>query len=416
MKRRTTWLKTLLTISVLSLSLATSYGAGNKNKSLIDILDSTIYDAPEIYWEPDQDQGTIRALFYSTLPYKGKETRAFAYIGIPESDNPVPAMVLVHGGGGKAFHEWVKIWNDRGYAAISMSLEGHMPNANGEGKITHEYSGPMRVGRFDDIELPTEEQWMYHAVSDIILAHSLLASLTEIDSNRIGISGISWGGILSSLVSGVDTRLKCAMPVYGAGYLYESKGHFGQHGDSSPEFIEKKKFWDPANQFATGTVPTLWVNGDADGHFSLNITSHSFKTSADHAYLSIHPEMRHGHRPGWDPMIVPEIYAFADHVLKGASPGLATIKKQPSSRNCNLRYEAETNIVKATIYYLNEPLTYRQTENGKHPSPGKWIRKPAKINPKNNSVRIKLPKECMTYYVNLEDERGLIASSVLLEL
>lgn len=416
MKRKTNWLKTLLTISVISLSLATSCGAENKNNPLTDILDSTIYDTPEIYWEPDQDQGSIQALFYSTLPYKGKETRAFAYIGIPESDKAVPAMVLVHGGGGKAFHEWVKIWNDKGYAAISMSLEGHMPNAKGEGKITHEYSGPERVGRFDDIELPTEEQWMYHAVSDIVLAHSLLASLTEIDANRIGITGISWGGILSSLVSGVDARLKCAMPVYGAGYLYESKGHFGQHGDSSPAFIEKKKFWDPAKQFATGTVPTLWVNGDADGHFSLNITSHSFETSADHAYLSIHPEMRHGHRPGWDPRIVPEIYAFADHVLKGTSPGLASIKKQPRSRNCKLRYESETNIVKATIYYLDEPLTYRHRKNEKHPSPGKWIRKPAEINPKNKSVRIKLPKECMTYYVNLEDERGLIVSSVLLEL
>lgn len=416
MKRKTRWLKTLLTISALSLSLAASYGAGSKKHPLIDILDSTIYDAPEIYWEPDQDQGSVQALFYSTLPYKGKETRAFAYIGIPESDKPLPAMVLVHGGGGKAFHEWVKIWNDRGYAAISMSLEGHRPNAKGEGKITHDYSGPKRVGRFDDIELPTEEQWMYHAVSDIILAHSLLASLTEIDSNRIGITGISWGGILSSLVSGVDARLKCAIPVYGAGYLYESKGHFGQHGDSSPEFIEKKKFWDPANQFATGAVPTLWVNGDSDGHFSLNITSHSFKTSAHHAYLSIHPKMRHGHRPGWDPMVVPEIYAFADHILKGMTPGLASIKKQPNSRNCNLSYESETNILKATIYYLKEPLTYRKAENEKHPLPGPWLTKPAHINTKNNVVRVELPKDCMTYYVNLEDERGLITSSILVEL
>lgn len=416
MKRKTKWLKTLATISLLTFSLSTSYGTDNKGTPLVDLLDSTIYSAPETYWQPDQDQGVIKALFYSTLPYKGKETRAFAYIGIPESDNSVPAIVLVHGGGGTAFHEWVKIWNDRGYAAISMSLEGHMPNTQGEGKIRHNYSGPKRVGRFDDIELPFEEQWMYHAVSDIILAHSLLASLSEIDANRIGITGISWGGILSSLVSGVDTRLKCAMPVYGAGYLYESKGHFGKHGDRSPEFIEKKKFWDPVNQFAQGSVPTLWVNGDSDGHFSLNITSHSFKTSADHAFLSVHPKMRHGHRPGWDPMVVPEIYAFADHILKEATPGLASIKKQPSSRKCNLRYKSETNILKATIYYLNEPLTYRHSENEKHPSPGTWLSKPAEINTKNNSVRLELPKECMTYYVNLEDERGLIVSSVLVEL
>ena len=236
--------------------LTTSHSYAETDTLLVDILDSTIYQAPKIYWEPSKDQGDIKALFYTTIPYKGKETRAFAYLGIPKSDQPVPAMVLVHGGGGKAFHEWVKIWNDRGYAALSMSLEGHMPDEEGKGKHRHAYSGPTRVGRFDDIERPLQEQWMYHAVSDIMLGHSLIASLPEIDADRIGITGISWGGILSSLVSGIDKRLACAMPVYGAGYLYESKGHFGKHGNKTPEFIEKKKYWDPARQFASGKVPT----------------------------------------------------------------------------------------------------------------------------------------------------------------
>ena len=32
--------------------------------------------------------------------------------------------VLVHGGGGTAFDAWVRLWNDRGYAAIAMDLAG----------------------------------------------------------------------------------------------------------------------------------------------------------------------------------------------------------------------------------------------------------------------------------------------------
>lgn len=36
-------------------------------------------------------------------------------------------MVLVHGGGGTAFADWVKLWTARGYAAISMSYDGMMP-------------------------------------------------------------------------------------------------------------------------------------------------------------------------------------------------------------------------------------------------------------------------------------------------
>ncbi len=383
---------------------------------LKELLDSTIYQPPKVYWEPTKDQGEIRALFYETLSYKDKPTRAFAYLGIPKSDHPVPAMVLVHGGGGKAFHEWVKIWNDRGYAAISMSLEGHMPDSSGQGKHDHEFSGPSRVGRFDDVDKPLEEQWMYHAVSDIMIGYSLLESLPEIDANRIGITGISWGGILSSLVSGIDTRLKCAMPVYGAGYLYESKGHFGDHGDRSPEFIELKKFWDPARQFSSGSVPTLWVNGDSDAHFSLNSTSHSFEVTGDHAFMTIHPSMKHGHPPGWKPDQVPEIYAFADHILKGKTPSLGRIIRQPDKRHMRLVYDSEVPIREATVYYLNEELAYRKSDpESSRALPGPWLSMNATVNASKNQVKAKLPEEVVTYYVNLTDERGLIISSVLVE-
>ncbi|MDO5968339.1 acetylxylan esterase [Flavivirga aquimarina] len=387
------------------------------DKPLIELLDQRIYEVPEIHWEPTMNQGDIKALFYETLSYKGKPTRAFAYIGIPKSDKPVPAMVLVHGGGGKAFHEWVKIWNDRGYAAISMSLEGHMPDANGKGKFSHDYSGPTRVGRFDDVDLPLDEQWMYHAVSDIMIGHSLIESFPEVDANNIGITGISWGGILSSLVSGLDTRLKCAIPVYGCGYLYESKGHFGKKRNNTLEFIEKKKFWDPSHQFSIGLVPTLWVNGDSDGHFSINITSHSFKTTSNHAYMTIHPSMKHGHPPGWRPEDVPEIYDFADYILKGKELGLGKIVKQPSKREIELVYESDVPILEATVYYLNEKLTYRKSSpKSKHARPGPWLSMPAKVNNSKNEVKAELLKTAVTYYVNLKDSRGRIISSVLVDL
>lgn len=386
-------------------------------KPLVQLLDQSVYTTPKVHWDSTKDQGDIKALFYEALTYKGKPTRAFAYIGIPKSDKPVPAMVLVHGGGGKAFHEWVKIWNDRGYAAISMSLEGHIPDAKGMGKWSHEYSGPARVGRFDDVDLPLDEQWMYHAVSDIMIGHSLIESFPEVDANRIGITGISWGGILSSLMSGLDTRLKCAIPVYGSGYLYESKGHFGDQGNATLEFIEKKKFWDPSHQFSSGSVPTLWVNGDSDGHFSINITSHSFETTSNHAFLTIHPGMKHGHPPGWRPKDLREIYDFADHILKGKELGLGSIIKQPSKREVKLVYESDVPILEATIYYLNEKLTYRRLiPKSKHASPGTWLSMKAYVNNSTNEVKAILPKSAVTYYVNLKDYRGRIVSSVLVEL
>ena len=384
---------------------------------LRELLDPSVFEAPEIHRVPEKDQGDVQAIFYDTLDFDGRPTRAFAYMGIPKSDKPVPAMVLVHGGGGTAFPEWVKIWNDRGYAAISMSLEGHMPGGEGARKARHKFSGPERVDMFDDVEKPLDEQWMYHAISDVMLAHSLLRSLPEVDADRIGMTGISWGGVLSSLISGVDDRFKCAIPVYGAGFLYESKGHFKDMGATTPEMIEMKKFWDPARQFSTGSVPTLWVNGDSDAHFSVNITSHSFQVTADHAFMTIHPAMKHGHSPGWNPRKVPEIYVFADQILKGKTPGLGKFTTQPEGREVNAIYESGAPLTKATVHYLEGELTYASAIKGdKKAAPITWLEMPAEIDPTTKSITANLPPAVATYYVNLTDDRGLLFSSELVEM
>ena len=72
---------------------------------------------------------------------------------------------------------------------------------------------------FGQIDAPLEDQWPYHAVSAVVLAHSLLRSYPEVDASRIGVTGISWGGYLTCIVAGIDDRLKCAVPVYGCGFL-----------------------------------------------------------------------------------------------------------------------------------------------------------------------------------------------------
>ncbi|MGJ8672617.1 alpha/beta hydrolase family protein [Rubritalea sp.] len=399
----------------LSLPLIASAELPDASKPLIEQLDKQVFEVPETYSHSSHDVGEVKAIFYDSIDFQGKPKRTFAYLGIPKSDKPLPAMVLVHGGGGTAFHKWVKIWNDRGYAAIAMDLEGHLPEnlATGGGRLSHPHSGPSRVGRFGDAEKPMTEQWMYHAVSDIMIAHTLLASFPEVDADKIGVTGISWGGILSSLISGVDARYKCAMPVYGCGYLYESHGHFKSvSGDA-------QKFWDPARHFAKGKVPTLWVNGDTDGHFSVNSTSHCYQTTADHAFLSIHPGLPHGHGAGWDPKRVSEIYSFADHYLKGEGSAPARITKQPSGRTVELIYESEEPIKSAMVYYLDEPITYRKPANkpdAKHSGPGTWKQLEAKVDAEKMTVSVTLPESCMTYYVNLRDAAGRISSSEVIEV
>ena len=67
---------------------------------------------------------------------------------------------------------------------------------------------------------------MYHAVSQTILANSLLRSLPEVEDEQVGLMGVSWGGIISSIVLGIDQRFAFTIPVYGCGYLNEADNHY----------------------------------------------------------------------------------------------------------------------------------------------------------------------------------------------
>ena len=117
-----------------------------------------------------------------------------------------PAVVLVHGGGGRAFKQWAELWAQRGYAAIAMDLAG----AGAEGKKLPD-GGPDQTSqmRFRVIDQPIEDQWPYHAVANVILAHSLIRSFPKVDASRTAVTGISWGGYLTCIVAGLDNRFQC---------------------------------------------------------------------------------------------------------------------------------------------------------------------------------------------------------------
>ena len=72
---------------------------------------------------------TARAIFFKGPSFQGKPTRVFAWLGMPalKAGEKAPGMVLVHGGGGTAFDEWVRLWVKRGYAAIAMDTCGKIP-------------------------------------------------------------------------------------------------------------------------------------------------------------------------------------------------------------------------------------------------------------------------------------------------
>lgn len=349
----------------------------------------------------------VKRFFYEGAKYKGQPTRVFAYYGAPkkaagEPGKKFPAMVLIHGGGGTAFDRWVKLWNSRGYAAIAMDLCGCVPVRTENKWQRHEHGGPPGWdASFSQLDDPLEDQWTYHAVSAAALAHSLLRSYPEVDAERIGVTGISWGGYLTSIVAGVDHRFKFAVPVYGCGYLGENSAwlpSFEKLGKEKADLWLRQ--WDPSSYLGQAKMPILWVNGTNDFAYPMDSWQKSYRLASSPRTLCLRIRMPHGHgAAGENPE---EILIFANQILTGGKP-LATITEQgQSDTGAWAVFKAEVPITKGELAYTLDDGKWQNR---------KWESSPAEIDAKTGRITAKIPAGAKAFYLNLFDERNCVVST-----
>ena len=354
------------------------------------------------------EERDVQAIYYDTKPFRGRATRTFAFLGVPKhaAGERVPAMVLVHGGGGTAFPEWVKLWNDRGYAAIAMDTCGAIPERTPDKKAwrRNPVGGPSGWDdSFMQMDAAVTDQWQYHALADILLAHSLIRSLPDVDPDRTGLTGISWGGYLTCLAVGVDDRFKFAVPVYGCGFIDQcvwAPTLAKMPPDKAKAWLEQ---WDPRHYLKDAATPMLWVTGTNDFAYPFPALQASYRLPKGPRTLSVTLRMPHGHPPGQTPEV---IHAYADSFFKNAAP-LPTVTAGPTrdakAGTASAAFTSKTPIARAEILYTRDTGTWQKRA---------WQTDPATIDAAGGGkVSATLPDGVKAYYFNLTDDRGLTVST-----
>ncbi|MBR4171250.1 MAG: DUF1573 domain-containing protein [Kiritimatiellae bacterium] len=368
---------------------------------------SVLYRTPRVFPATEYRTNGMETIFYEGEPFKGKPTRVFAYLGMPAvpPGQKVPGIVLVHGGGGSAFYRWVKLWNSRGYAAISMdtcgAISGNTVGNEQRAHYRHDYSGPAGWGDFKNAEAPVTDQWTYHAVAAVIRGHSLLRAQPNVDPARIGITGISWGGYLTCIAASVDDRFAFAVPVYGCGFLDENSAWKDNAYDRAGVELGTKwaKLWDPRHFLPLSKTPFLWVDGSNDFAYPMDSLQKSYRCLAVPYSLCVRLRMPHGHgAAGENPA---EILAFANQMVRGGKklPSIGPLKRNGAKVSAS--YSAgEYRIKQAILNYTTDSGRWQKRL---------WKETPAIFDPK--TVTAELPPNTTVYYLNLVTEENLVISS-----
>lgn len=370
-----------------------------------------LYKAPDFHWI--DDKAPVRKLMYTAEPYRGKPTQVFAFYatpgtlaGDPSLDHDLPAVVLVHGGGGTAFREWAELWARRGYAAIAMDLAGAEPI---DGKNPHKGDsrtqlpdggpGQSDVEKFGAIDQPVTEQWPYHAVADVLRAHSLIRSFKEVDANRTAVTGISWGGYLTCIVAGVDSRFKAAVPVYGCGFLFHESVWIPRFEKFTPAQRERWiQLWDPSQYLPTVSMPIFFVNGTNDFAYHLSSYMKSAHAVPGEKNLRITVKMPHSHPAGWAPA---EIGMFIDQHLRDGTPLPKISLPKISEGKITATVVTKTSLKSAALHYTtdDEAINKHNWTNVEATITGHTLTAPAP------------PAEAKLWFITVTDERDAIVSS-----
>lgn len=162
--------------------------------------------APTELWLPserpsgDPINDRIWLTFYPATATVGTSTR-------------VPVVVLLHylgASSNKEMHGFARYLSGRGVAAVVMTLPYH------QRRSTH---GDRPVNHFVAPNSATVVQAFEQSVSDVSTVVSWLGRQENIDSQRIGLVGISLGAIVTHLAMGRDKRISAGVALLGGGDL-----------------------------------------------------------------------------------------------------------------------------------------------------------------------------------------------------
>ncbi|MEP6671477.1 MAG: acetylxylan esterase [Chthoniobacter sp.] len=336
--------------------------------------------APEILREvPDAgappDGVTVRRVVFRSR--EGAEI--FAVIATPKAAGKHPGMLVLHGGGGSAEVDKAIAWAQRGYVAVAPDLPGIA-----EPKKLTETKGrwnTLKYGEGRYVASPdATASLLFDAVLSAMQSLYLLRAQPEVDTARIGVVGISWGGYMTTMVCGLaGDQVRAGFAVFGCGFYEFSSQQPTLQKMPAEERERWLKYLDSGRR-APGIKAAFFTAGAANDFFfwppAVQATldaipgtkNHLFAPNANHKVPlpggTVFPKATtepfvptafqpfptpSGSKANWLAMEVP----YFDYYLNGQGQPLpvVTVEKSADPLNVHFQITAPRSIAKAEVYW-----------------------------------------------------------------
>ena len=180
-------------------------------------------------WE--EDGVVVEYVVFDIGTFKGQKSVVSGFYAYPKGKKDLPALLEIHGGGGRAQID-AALWGARnGYATFSINWGGKNPplpsfkegdpntdwgaiDATQDGHNSHYNHMTPDDKTLDPVESPRNNNWFLLTLS-CRRGLTFLEQQPQVDADRIGVYGHSMGGKLSMDVASIDKRVKVAAPSCG---------------------------------------------------------------------------------------------------------------------------------------------------------------------------------------------------------
>jgi dienelactone hydrolase len=275
-----------------------------------------------------------RLVSFKVGTFKGAGARIAAYYCFPENGKKNPAFVWSHGGGQRADRRRGHYYASQGFATIDINwlgrpLEADLDPENKWGtdwgavdpsQGPRFYSKALRKGwkrslqadeyTIDPIASPRNANWFLLAVA-ARRAITFLEEQAEVDPERLGFTGFSMGGTITSMTA-TDPRLKAVAPfVGGTGFLHIDfpgipRSSIGTHF-KNPDLYQKTI--DPSAYWPSVKCPVMFITSSNDFHSAFQRIYRSMDL-LPHDNWRVTGNMHANHGPG------PEQWILLNHWFK----------------------------------------------------------------------------------------------------